>query len=77
MKTGELIDNFSFVILETMPIENYIDRNTGTIVEHFSRGELPTTIEIDGVTYERDYGAGTLNFKFVGSGFYANDYKNK
>ena len=60
-----------------MPIENYIDRKTGTIVEHFTKGALPEKIEIEGVEYERDYGAGALNFKFVGSGFYVNDYKNK
>jgi len=60
-----------------MPIENYIDRKTGHVVEHFTKGALPETIEIGGVIYERDYGSGSLNFKFVGSGFYATDYKNK
>lgn len=77
---GELRDNFkvfNFAIICTMPIENYIDRETGTIVEHFTKGALPPFIEIDGVVYERDFGSGNLNFKLVGPGFYANDYKNK
>lgn len=60
-----------------MPIENYKNSETGEVIEHYTQGKLPEFIEKDGVRYDRDYGSGTLNFKFVGSGFYETDYKNK
>lgn len=60
-----------------MPTANYVNKETGKVIDHFTQGKLQDTIVIDGVTYERDYTQGALNFKFVGAGFYENDYKHK